>query len=103
MEYVHGDETVTGSVRLRVIPPPAPVTVMLNEPVAARVVALKVSTLDPEPPLMVDTEKLADRPAGNALAESATLALNPPLAAAVSVTVARDPAVTATEDADGVN
>ena len=79
---VHEPATVNPIVAVWVTPPPVPVTVTLDVPVAAVLEAVSVSVLLP---LAREVGlKLAVTPLGNGLAVSATLLENPPVGVTVT-------------------
>ena len=76
-------------------PPPLAVTVALNVPVAAALLAVNVSVELPEPGAAIDAGlKLAVTPDGRPETDRATAELNPPETAVETVVVAELPWVT---------
>src|SRR5262245_50330057 len=86
--------TVRPTVVERVRPPPLPVTVTLAAPSVAVLEAARVKML--LPPVVEGGVKVAVTPAGNPLAVSATLLVNPPVRVIVIVLVPLAPRVTVT-------
>src|SRR5262249_57169122 len=85
--------TVRPMATVRVKPPPVPVTVTVAGPVVAVPDAVKVNVV--LFPVVEAGEKLAVTPAGSPLALKATLPVNPPVRAMVSVLVTLAPRLTA--------
>jgi len=86
-------ETVTVNSRVRVNPPPVPMTAMGNVPPAALGVAATVMVTGADG-VKLGEENVAVTPAGNPTAESATGEVKPPCALMLKVAVEAPPGVT---------
>jgi hypothetical protein len=83
-----------------VILPEVPVTVMVNAPVVAVLLAVSVSTLEVAEEVGL---KAAVTPLGIPVAVKATLPVNPPVSATVIVSLPLAPCLTVSEEADGLS
>ncbi len=91
--------TVRPIVVVAVVLPEVPVTVTVNEPAVAVLLAVSVSTLE----LVEDVGlKEAVTPLGSPDTVNATLPVNPPVSATAMVSVPLVPCVTLRDDADGL-
>src|SRR6266851_9722373 len=91
------DVIVKGTASVCVTPPPVALTVMVKEPAAAAEVVLTFRLDEPDPPGMVDEEKLVVTPAGAPLAESVRVELKPLLGVANTVVAPLPPAAMLSE------
>jgi len=93
-------EAPTFSVKevVLVVLPEVPVTVMVNAPVVAVLLAVSVSTLEVAEEVGL---KAAVTPLGIPVAVNATLPVNPPVSATVIVSVPLALCLTVSEEADG--
>jgi hypothetical protein len=86
------------SVAVSVSPPPLPVMVTVDVPTAAAPLAVRVSVDVPAPPAILAGLNAAVTPDGKPLAVSATVLLNPPETALVTVELPEFPSCTLNED-----